>query len=232
MRKFVVIFLLVFWLILLVMANKTNLYEQTYMNYKSINEIIKEHTPEYVIYVKKRDFKLFVIDKKANVVAGFNIAIGKKENFEQKIYRNDNGTPEGLYFVTEILSLDAPTNTQSYKKLARMNSVYFRASDGYHLWGYPDKDLGYNSYGARFFRINYPNEHDRLLYERLKRQNKIPQDSNGKYLDPGSGIGIHGTNDPDSIGHRISSGCIRMHNSEVALLDKYIKIGTPVYIEK
>lgn len=33
-----------------------------------------------------------------------------------------------------------------------------------------------------------------------------------------TGIGIHGTNKPESIGHDVSLGCIRMHNADVSAL--------------
>lgn len=36
-------------------------------------------------------------------------------------------------------------------------------------------------------------------------------------------IRIHGTNDPNSIGQRISRGCIRMHNEDILELTKIIK---------
>lgn len=42
--------------------------------------------------------------------------------------------------------------------------------------------------------------------------------------------GIHGTNDPASIGHYVSRGCIRMHNHDVEELARIVPIGTPVYI--
>jgi L,D-transpeptidase ErfK/SrfK len=41
---------------------------------------------------------------------------------------------------------------------------------------------------------------------------------------------IHGTNSPASIGNSVSSGCIRMHNSDVAELYNHVKRGTPVNI--
>lgn len=49
---------------------------------------------------------------------------------------------------------------------------------------------------------------------------------------PWSGIGIHGTHDPSSIGTRASEGCIRMHNSDLEALKKRIKQGTAVVIER
>ncbi len=45
-----------------------------------------------------------------------------------------------------------------------------------------------------------------------------------------TGYGIHGTNNPASIGKEISNGCIRMHNRDVLELEKHVKVGTPVTI--
>lgn len=42
--------------------------------------------------------------------------------------------------------------------------------------------------------------------------------------------GIHGTNDPQSIGWLVSKGCIRMYNKDVLELSKIVPIGTPVII--
>lgn len=44
-------------------------------------------------------------------------------------------------------------------------------------------------------------------------------------------IGIHGTNNPASIGTAASKGCIRMHNKDVEELSSLVPIGTPVRIE-
>lgn len=42
--------------------------------------------------------------------------------------------------------------------------------------------------------------------------------------------GIHGTNNPNSIGHAVSRGCIRLHNKDVEELASMIPIGTQVII--
>ncbi|MFN2606670.1 MAG: L,D-transpeptidase [Acidimicrobiales bacterium] len=44
-------------------------------------------------------------------------------------------------------------------------------------------------------------------------------------------IGIHGTNDPSSIGHDASHGCIRMANDGITKLAKTLPIGVPVEIK-
>ncbi len=46
----------------------------------------------------------------------------------------------------------------------------------------------------------------------------------------GGTYGIHGTNNPGSIGKYVSSGCIRMHNSDVIWLYDHTPIYTPVEI--
>ena len=42
--------------------------------------------------------------------------------------------------------------------------------------------------------------------------------------------GIHGTNRPDSIGHYVSNGCIRMNERDVEELFDAVEVGTPVEI--
>ena len=46
----------------------------------------------------------------------------------------------------------------------------------------------------------------------------------------GVNFGIHGTQDPNSVGWASSHGCIRMKNEEVAELYKIIPLGTKVVI--
>ena len=43
-------------------------------------------------------------------------------------------------------------------------------------------------------------------------------------------IGIHGTNDPSSLGKDLIYGCIRMSNSGITRLAQRIPLGTPVDI--
>lgn len=47
---------------------------------------------------------------------------------------------------------------------------------------------------------------------------------------PWGKFGIHGTNEPNSIGWASSHGCIRMKNKDAEDLYKLIKVGTPVTI--
>ncbi len=47
---------------------------------------------------------------------------------------------------------------------------------------------------------------------------------------PNGDYGIHGTNNPSSIGKDVSNGCIRMFNDQVIELSNLVSIGTVVKI--
>jgi hypothetical protein len=51
-----------------------------------------------------------------------------------------------------------------------------------------------------------------------------------RWMELQGNYGIHGTNKPESIGHYVSNGCIRMLESDVEALFDLVKIGTPVEI--
>jgi lipoprotein-anchoring transpeptidase ErfK/SrfK len=48
----------------------------------------------------------------------------------------------------------------------------------------------------------------------------------------GGEYAIHGTNNPNSIGGFVSSGCIRMYNQDIRALFQMVSVGTPVVIEQ
>ncbi len=79
--------------------------------------------------------------------------------------------------------------------------------------------------------------------EMLKRRPDLPEEMDGGlenplgaralYLFKGNKdtlFRIHGTNEPDSIGKAVSSGCIRMMNADVIDLYNRVKIGTRVVV--
>jgi hypothetical protein len=49
-------------------------------------------------------------------------------------------------------------------------------------------------------------------------------------LELGDGYGIHGTDEPESIGRSVSHGCVRMLNEDIEKLYPMVAVGTPVYI--
>ncbi|WP_368854872.1 L,D-transpeptidase [Serratia marcescens] len=43
---------------------------------------------------------------------------------------------------------------------------------------------------------------------------------------------IHGSNEPETIGTAVSSGCIRMTNEDVSDLYTRVKVGTRVIVQR
>ena len=75
--------------------------------------------------------------------------------------------------------------------------------------------------------------------EMLERQPYLPRFMAGGPGNPlgaramylgGSVYRIHGTNDPTTIGHRVSSGCIRLTNDDVSDLYSRVNVGTKVVV--
>jgi lipoprotein-anchoring transpeptidase ErfK/SrfK len=73
----------------------------------------------------------------------------------------------------------------------------------------------------------------------LKRRPDLPRHMRGGIENPlgaralylGSSLyRIHGSNEPDSIGHAVSSGCIRMLNEDVVDLYRRVSVGTKVVV--
>ncbi|HEY4640936.1 MAG TPA: L,D-transpeptidase [Thermoanaerobaculia bacterium] len=53
----------------------------------------------------------------------------------------------------------------------------------------------------------------------------------GKYrLELGDGYGIHGTDEPDKLGHSVSHGCVRLGDADIAKLYQIARVGDEVII--
>jgi murein L,D-transpeptidase YafK len=194
-----------------------------------IDEALRNYGGPYYILVNKKNFSLEVFSSDRKPIARYPVSYGLNPDSGAKISSGDNRTPEGIYHVNEILSMDAASDTAAYRKLKAMNEVYFRAREGHHIYGRPDVDLGADAYGPRFFGIDYPNARDVRRYDEAVKSGLL-KTARGTVPSIGSGIAIHGNNDPGSIGHRSSSGCVRLYNRDVIELGRYIQLGTPVII--
>ncbi|HNR89923.1 MAG TPA: L,D-transpeptidase [Spirochaetota bacterium] len=197
-----------------------------------LRKAFAKHPGPYAIHVSKGEFTLRVINRKLETVASYRVGYGRNGDRRPKLYEGDLRTPEGTYEVTEILSMDAGKNTESYRKLKMMNETHFYAKDGHFKFGRPKEDLGTDVYGPRFFRISYPNAADERRYAAALKKGSIPRSAE----DPdepagiGFGIAIHGNNDAPGVGQLSSSGCVRMRNNDVVELDRFVRLGTPVVI--
>ena len=53
----------------------------------------------------------------------------------------------------------------------------------------------------------------------------------GKYrLELGDGYGIHGTDEPEKLGHSVSHGCVRLGDDDIAKLYQIANVGDEVII--
>lgn len=81
-----------------------------------------------------------------------------------------------------------------------------------------DPNYSEGRYGPRWLGIGVPGRYD------LRSEKPDPRAPLGiKY-------GIHGTNEPESIGKYASAGCVRMLNHEVTEIYDQVEVGTPVEI--
>jgi hypothetical protein len=201
------------------------------INWKAVKQFFGQHSADHLVYVKKSAFGLYVVGRDYAVLYAARCSIGMNPDLKPKLYIADNRTPEGLYKVVEALRQDLPKTSSGYRKLRDMNSVLFRAVNGHSKWADPKKDLGTNVYGFGFFLLNYPNEADRKKYIEAMHNGLIPKDRLKNFLSQGGGIAIHGTNDPESIGHTASNGCVRLLNEDLRAVADWLEPGSCVYID-
>ena len=61
-------------------------------------------------------------------------------------------------------------------------------------------------------------------------QRKYPGVLGTHRLNLGDGYALHGTDQPWTIGHSVSHGCIRLRNEDIETLYELVTVGTPVFI--
>ena len=75
----------------------------------------------------------------------------------------------------------------------------------------------------------------------LRRRPDLPRHMNGGISNPlgaramylgSSMFRIHGSNEPETIGQAVSSGCIRMTNADVTDLYERVRVGTKVVVQR
>lgn len=194
-----------------------------------VRKAFRKYRGRHVIYISKDNFRLNVYNRRLKVILQFTIGYGRNPDQKSKQYEWDNRTPEGFYRIDEILSASAPRRSHSYRQLKRLNELHLKASEGFYKYGQPHVDTGKNAYGPRLFYLDYPNQNDKKWYRKALEAGKLPL-IKGKPANIGSGIAIHGNNDPTSVGTLSSSGCIIMHNKDITKLSKYVRKGMPVII--
>ena len=85
-----------------------------------------------------------------------------------------------------------------------------------------------------FYRVGVKEQNPKYTGQRNYRtiERDDPRNPLGTHwIGFGNSFGIHGTNDPASIGKAVSQGCIRMRNADVALVYDMLTKGAEVIIQ-
>ena len=222
-------------------------------NFTHIKDHMASYNKKYFIYVNKAQKRLYLIDRNMKVWSSDRVATGSLKG--GKLYAGDLRTPSGFYHIVRICQYHEPwylsqlremtalykyysgqyellyeKSLKNRRKMRDMNSVYLSAQDGHVKFG-TDEDLGYDAYGPVFMLLDYPNSEDIERYNEAVKNGLLPVDDDGRPVDIGGGIAIHGTNDNPSIGNDASSGCVRMKNIDILELSDYVSEGTMVVID-
>lgn len=137
----------------------------------------------------------------------------------------DVSTNQAYFFRDGALVKKSKAATGSDKVLRKGYKVWwFRTPRGRHTVLAKVKDPVWTKPDWAFVEEGKPiPPHDSPL--------RLEKGTMGKYaLDLGERVMIHGTNDPKSIGRRVSHGCVRLPNDMLTLLWKEVEVGTEVYI--
>lgn len=68
---------------------------------KKLSPIIKYKFNEPFVFIKKSEFKLYMVDANNNIISEYDCALGKNKG--QKEQEGDMKTPEGVFFIDEII---------------------------------------------------------------------------------------------------------------------------------
>lgn len=113
-----------------------------------------------------------------------------------------------------------PNGRKRFAHDARTPEGYYKINHKrpHNRWGY-------------FLSIDYPNERDRIIYEKEVAAGLVPME-NGRPFSIGSGLGLHGTDKPEkqAAGINWTKGCIALSNDAIAELYEMVQVGTPIWL--
>ena len=157
-------------------------------------------------------------------------------------YRSSDGRPQASAIPRELVNFDsrfAPgtvvistTERRLYYILGNRQAIRYGVGVG---------RPGFEWSGSRY--VSYKREWPDWTppAQMLRRRPDLPRHMNGGLSNPlgaramylsGTLYRIHGSNEPETIGQAVSSGCIRMTNDDVVDLYNRVRVGTRVVVTR
>ncbi len=156
--------------------------------------------------------------------------------------QSNEGRPQASAIPREVVSFDARYAPGTIIIATSERRLYYVLGGGQAIrYGVGVGRPGFEWSGSRY--ISYKREWPDWTppSQMLRRRPDLPRHMAGGINNPlgaramylsGTLYRIHGSNEPESIGHAVSSGCIRMTNDDVVDLYDRVKIGTRVVVQR
>lgn len=151
-------------------------------------------------------------------------------------YKTDHGSyPESLEDLRDYM-VTVP-NGVSYEKTAKGYTLNAKGNPAISLFFYPEAAKLVVEKGGEtvaMYPVAYGETTGDLPMGEITQKVVNPNGGNGNFGTRGlvlaKNIAIHGTDDPSSIGKKITKGCLRMNNKDIENLYPYVHVGTPYKI--
>ena len=153
---------------------------------------------------------------------------------------NEQGTPQAASIARETVDFDAPYARGTIVVSTSERRLYFVLGNGEAVrYGIGVGRPGFEWSGVKHVTAKREWPSWTPPAEMLKRRPDLPRHMAGGVENPlgaralylgGSLYRIHGSNEPDTIGQAVSSGCIRMLNDDVVDLYRRVSVGTKVVV--
>jgi lipoprotein-anchoring transpeptidase ErfK/SrfK len=155
-------------------------------------------------------------------------------------YRGPSYQPRAAAIPRQIVSYGGPHAPGTVVISTRERRLYYVLGNGQAIrYGVGVGRPGFAWAGMKTITLKRQWPDWRPPAQMLRRRPDLPRYMAGGLSNPlgaramylgGSLYRIHGSNEPHTIGHAVSSGCIRMTNDDVVDLYNRVKVGTRVLV--
>ncbi len=152
------------------------------------------------------------------------------------------GRPRASAIPREVVSYQGPYSPGTVIISTGERRLYYVLGNGQALrYGVGVGRPGFEWSGSRYIASKREWPDWTPPAQMIKRRPDLPRHMEGGINNPlgaramylsGTLYRIHGSNEPESIGQAVSSGCIRMTNDDVTDLYDRVKIGTRVVVQR